>query len=610
MHDLCSFTYKNTSGVSEDRTLESFLSHPIYDYSRPYDWHLRQDYVSYSQVLMAIYCEKVGKGFPSTLENKFVSQSNASIKSRFHKLFPEEFPEHLDQKTIKIPYSLYEKCWHSAQSDATIQPYDIEICFYFTQQNNLGLNYVVDDFWDGKIGGNKHEHKIVLHVIPLMKFFSLYDWRRLQIMNAIISSQEDSDLIQRWKHTAAKTYIYHQLPDIHGLGGLAVCRANIFLSHQGALNNFYRIDKGHSLIYPLVQTSLLNQHITQSFLEWLCQQSDQSYDLRYLNIITPALETLKRNGQFLVDSREKIQKHPKSSHLMKVLFKEFPLVGILSVLLKNDPSHAHKIPDLTSVLDKQKSKDHHLHLKIHSLTPQQKSALSVKKYIPTSIDPIITDLIKSVRKDKDLHDYIAPHDLFYRNHRVEIKLKPLSAHLLPKQGLSSLQKSQDPKMSLRAIHDLNALSLVKSSVFSLHSTTAARVIAHLPAEDLQVNKDPTLDLWKITDSVGSIQAELNQNQIAAARGLVQNAVGGDVPLPKTNPIELPPPQGSTLVRMMDDWKTNYPEEYAEFQNRPKPAGRPAGVGAKGAPSAGLFDEDGKNFMLEICNLTSLERFLW
>lgn len=486
MLDVCRFFYHFNHHSVPVQTFERFMAHPMYDFSKPYHWFGLADYVSYGQVLMALYCQQENRSFPSALSKEFITQSNSSIIKQFQKMFAEYFPDHLTIETIKIPHSLYKKCWHGAQRESTIKPYDIEICFYFVQQNKLSLNFVVDDLWEegSIITGNSHSN---IQVIPLMKNFSIYDWRRLEIMNGVIISQKDPDLIKAWKKTASKVFFYKKPTTDQGLGWLGTSRAEIFVSQEEALHHFYSIEQGYELISHLVQASMVNSLITHSLLFWHDQQKNQLYDTLYLNVVNDAIVCLSRYAEIILRAKDvKTQTNRHLSPLAQKLVSHFPLTGVLAMLAKINPKNAsvqHLIPSFPQVLEAFKDEKNKFFVKSEPFTSKRHVMLSVLKPLPTKAPKLISDLINSFERQKSLQEFFGSREVLFCNNGFRISLEALSQKLKKKQGLHEFQVSQKPDSAGFAIHDLNALLVIVSQRVNPNGLVASRILSKLPTQE-------------------------------------------------------------------------------------------------------------------------------
>lgn len=512
MLNVCRFYYRFVSHSRPIQTFQEFMSHPIYDYSKPYNWFVLPDYVSYGQVLMALYCQQEKKSFPSALPKEFIAQSNLSLIAQFHKMFSEDFPYPITVENVKIPHSLYKKCWLAAQSGSTIRPYDIEICFYFVQQQKISLNFVVDELWTegSTVGTNSY---LNIQVIPLMKNFTIYDWKRLEIMNAILLSENNPDIIKAWKKQASKTFFYKKSPLNDGLGFLAISRADLFLSHHDALGRFYTL-KGYKPMYHLVQASIINSQVTQSVLLWQTQASNKEYDNLYLNIIAHAFGTLSSYAGAILQTKAKLSQNSK--HLPKLtqtMISEFPLNGILGLIAKINP----KFNDLKHLTDfkfstRQKTENNSanscLLSKFTHLTSDQKLALSSLKQLPLHIPKCSNQVILNLEKSKPLQDLIAHHDTIFTNKSTRLDLGALSEKLQNKQGVFAFQISQNPKFAASAIQDLNALIITSAQKINPNGLVAARALNSIPQEEWEkstaypdlnflLNTSPQVDLMPL-----------------------------------------------------------------------------------------------------------------
>lgn len=476
--NVCKFYYRVTNYSIQSESFEQFMSQPIPDHSKPYNWSQLPDYVSYGQVLMALYCENEGTAFPCKLNDQFFAQTNKSLISQFQKTFSDYFPSPLTIDNVGIPYAFYKQCWNDAQSGSSIKPYSIEICFYFVQQNKLSLNFVVDELWTEGAALSQNKYTLV-QVIPLMKNFSIYDWKRLELMNAVMLSLGDKNVINAWKKTASQIFSYKIPSSKNGLGWWGISRIELFISHQRGLKHFFTIQKGFEAIYPLIQASMINSYITESLFLWQSQQTNAEYDSLYLEIIYDALLYLYHDARKILRTKTAIEKNIfQSSVFVQNIISQYPLTGVLAILANTSLKASEinqLVPSLTKILTNQQKEKTMFMVQAQPLTQKQLSMLSVKKPVPIQTPKLANTMITSFEKQTSLQDYFGGPEVVYHFNHLTLHLKACSDTLRKKQGLYEYQISQNSSL-MDAIQDLSALLVVGSQKIHPHVVVASRIL--------------------------------------------------------------------------------------------------------------------------------------
>jgi len=176
---VCLFYYQNNSETLEENpTFDDFMSHPPCDYSRPHGWSKMNDYVSYAEVLQ-IVSSRVARDEEAKQNNTtaaaYTSQEVSILKS-FNELHGLQFRGFGSMEEVKIPYNVYLICFEQLQNPETIQPYSVEICYYYVLQNDLPD----ENIWCKKASVSENAPSFRKYVCaPSLKWFSVYDLHKI-----------------------------------------------------------------------------------------------------------------------------------------------------------------------------------------------------------------------------------------------------------------------------------------------------------------------------------------------------------------------------------------------------------------------------------------------
>lgn len=298
-----------------DPTIQSFLSHVPYDYSRPNDWYAHNNYVSYAEALHAVIQMETSGTKPELIQ----------IISIFKSQFPSQhFSSSITTiQHMKIPFQLYSSCFDSVQPGSTkSNPYDLEICVYYALQNNLDPKYIwmqkaTKDQAPGKTSrpiSTKEETSVALYItmLPSLKWFNVFEWTRLLTFNLTMTLLNTNynhplDYAFIW-HQKAKTVYNYRTSSVHKYGGLGyqgIAIVEPFQQFSSNLLSFYSF--GGFPVYIYAEATLLKAQVEASLQHWentpfsATQTSAdiQSVTLAYKTALYPAYKKLGLYGLIL-----------------------------------------------------------------------------------------------------------------------------------------------------------------------------------------------------------------------------------------------------------------------------------------------------------------------